>query len=261
MSTVIKTDAVVLRSMDYRETSKIITLYTRQSGRMGVMVKGARQRKNTFGSTLEPLSYIAAVIYTKEGRDLQLLTECDHRRVFRSIPASLEKMTVGLAVLEIMNLVTHDGQDNNPLFDLLVETLTVLDGPIANPDLLLAYFEIALAVVLGFRPALGVCVECGKEIPQLTADEEYAFDLSRGGLLCRSCANPRTADARLSPETVDLLRLFLHHPPAMLTGLGEISLQTTAAVKKFTWMFLRYHVHGLRTLKSEKVFSAIQQIF
>jgi DNA repair protein RecO len=259
MSTILKTEAVVLRTMDYRETSKILTLYTRQSGKMGVMVKGARQRKNSFGSTLEPLSHIAAVIYTKEGRDLQLLTECDHCRVFRAIPTSLEKMTAGLAVLEIMNLVTHDGEENIPLFDLLVGTIAVLDGPFTNPGLVLAYFEIALAAVLGFRPALGQCVECGKEIPQKTADGEYAFDLPRGGLLCLSCANPRTSSVRLSPETADLVRLFLRHSPGIIASLGEINQQTTAAVKNFTWMFLRYHVHGLRMLKSEKIFSDIQQ--
>jgi DNA repair protein RecO len=259
MSTIIKTDAVILRTMDYRETSKIITLYTRQSGKMGVIVKGARQRKNPFGSTLEPLSFITAVIYTKEGRDLQLLTECDHRRVFRAIPASLEKMTAGLAMLEIMNLVTHDGEENHPLFDLLVDTITALDGPIKNPDLLLAYFEIGLAAVLGFRPTLGECVECGQVIPEEKADGGYAFDLPRGGLLCLSCAHPRTTRMPISPEMADLLRLFLRHPPAMVADLGEIGDQSIAALKNFTWMFLRYHVHGLRVLRSEKIFSAVHQ--
>lgn len=259
MSTIIKTEAVILRTMDYRETSKILTLYTRHSGKMGVMVKGARQRKNSFGSTLEPLSFISAVIYTKEGRDLQLLTESDHLKVFRAIPASLEKMAAGLAMLEIVHLVTHDGEENVPLFDLLVGTITALDGEIRYPDLLLAYFEIRLADVLGFRPVLDRCVLCGNEIVRNNEAGDSVFDLPRGGLLCQSCTTPMPARERISHEMSDLLRLFLRHPPEVIAGLGEIGDQATAALKNFTWMFLRYHVHGLRVLKTEKIFSAVHQ--
>ena len=67
---IVHSDAIVLRSIDYGETSRIVTLFTRERGKIGVMAKGARANRSRFGSTLEPLSHINVVLYYKPGRDL-----------------------------------------------------------------------------------------------------------------------------------------------------------------------------------------------
>ncbi|HUN65635.1 MAG TPA: DNA repair protein RecO [Bacteroidota bacterium] len=256
MSEIIRTDAVVLRSIDYRETSKIVTLYTRHAGRMGVLVKGARQKKNPFGSTLEPLSYISAVIYTKEGRDLQLLTAADFRKMFRSLPAALDSLAPALAILEIVNRVTHDGEENHPLFDLVVGTLSALDESLAPPPFLLAYFEFRLAAVLGFRPQMDACASCGKAPSAGRPEDLWAFDHSRGAILCSDCADGQAAADTISGATVALLGLFLAQPPEVAVRPGNLSEVSAAAVKNAAWRYLRYHAHGLRDLAAEKIFIA-----
>ena len=70
---IVKTDAIVLKSMRFRETSKIVTFYTRRYGKIAAVAKGARETKNKFGAALEPMTGVNLVFYKKEQRDLQLV--------------------------------------------------------------------------------------------------------------------------------------------------------------------------------------------
>ena len=99
MSSIVKTEAVVLKSMKYRETSKIITFYTRDFGKVKAIAKGARQPKNKFGSSLEPMSYVLVVLYRKEHRDLQLISQCDLIKTFRHLSEDLDKMAVCMSAI------------------------------------------------------------------------------------------------------------------------------------------------------------------
>jgi DNA repair protein RecO (recombination protein O) len=72
-----KTEAVVLKSMNYRDSSKIVTFYTRGFGKVKCIAKGARQMKSKFGAGLEPITNVSLVLYKKEHRELQLVSQCD----------------------------------------------------------------------------------------------------------------------------------------------------------------------------------------
>ena len=90
MSDIITSEAVVLRSMKYRETSKIVTFYTKEAGKISGIVKGARQSKNKYGSTLEPMSYVSLVFYQNEKRDLQMVSSCDWVKTFRYLMEDID---------------------------------------------------------------------------------------------------------------------------------------------------------------------------
>ena len=72
-----KTEAVVLKAVKYRETSKIVTLYTKKFGKINAVAKGAMLTTSKFGASLEPMSYILAVLYKKETREVQFLSQAD----------------------------------------------------------------------------------------------------------------------------------------------------------------------------------------
>ena len=91
-----KVEAVVLRSMNYQESSKILTIYTRESGTMGVLVKGARRAKSKFGASLEPLAHINAIVYVKESRELQLLTDAELLSSFPKTQEEFDKLFISL---------------------------------------------------------------------------------------------------------------------------------------------------------------------
>ena len=124
---IVRTEAVVLRRMDYGETSQIVTLFTREKGRLAVMAKGARLPKSRFGSSLQPMSYMQAVLYYKASRGLQTLTESAHVQHFARIGHSLEKLSVGQRVMELTYALLHEEEANPLVFNLLVETLYQLN--------------------------------------------------------------------------------------------------------------------------------------
>ena len=127
-----KTEAVVLKSMRYRETSKIVTLYTREFGRVGVLAKGAREMRNKFGGALEPLTVISAVFYRKEGRDLHLLSQADIMKPLLRLHGDFAAMSVGLGIAELMEQLAREEERHVAFFELLVQALEVLDGGRSN---------------------------------------------------------------------------------------------------------------------------------
>lgn len=149
---ILRTDAVVLRTMRYGETSRIVTLFTRDRGKMGVLARGARAAKSRFGSAVQPLACIEAVLSTKDTRTLQTLREASHLRRFPRLAADLDRLTAALRMVELVNALTQDEEAAPALFDLLVATLGGLDVPETHPANALLFFELRLAGLLGFQP-------------------------------------------------------------------------------------------------------------
>src|SRR3989304_672478 len=104
---IVSTDAIVLRSMKYGDTSKIVTLYSRKYGKIKVIAKGARSAKSKYGASLEPMTHSSIVIYKTEHRELHLLSKCEIASPFHKLNDDGDKMVVGLALVEIVNMVMH----------------------------------------------------------------------------------------------------------------------------------------------------------
>ncbi len=149
---IVRSEAVVLRSLPYGETSQIVTLYTRQLGTIAVMAKGARQPKSRFGSALQPMSYVQTVFYYKPNRDLHTLSECSHVAPLNGITRSLERIAVGLRLIELTRTLLPDPEPNPRVFNLLLRVLVRLDQAETRAANLLPYFQLKLAAILGFEP-------------------------------------------------------------------------------------------------------------
>ncbi|MBE2186895.1 MAG: DNA repair protein RecO [Rhodothermales bacterium] len=149
---ILRTDAVVLRAMRYGETSRIVTLFTRDYGKIAVLARGARATKSRFGGAVQPLACIEAVLSTKETRTLQTLRETSYTRRFPTLAADLDRLSAGLRMAELVNALTEDEEATPALFDLLVATLDGLDAPGTHPANALLFFELRLAALLGFQP-------------------------------------------------------------------------------------------------------------
>ena len=186
---IVRTEAVVLTSMKYRESSRILKLYTRSSGKVSVIAKGARQTKSKFGSALQPMAHVTAVLYWKVDRDLQLLTQCDIVVHFRHLGEDIERMSGGMAVVELVDAVSHAEEENVPLFELLVNTLGAMNNATKQPRNALYYFEVHLLDILGFRPNFSSCFHCGIPLDERAlGGQEGELRVGLGGILCGRCA-------------------------------------------------------------------------
>jgi len=255
MSTIVKTEAIVLRSVNIRESSKVVTFYTRQFGKVAGMVKGARQSKSKFGSSLEPMSYVLLVFYKKEGRDIQTVSHCDLMKPFRKLYEDLDKMAVGMTMIELVNIVAHEQEQNIELFTLLQRTLNTLNTATHSPSNLLYYFEIRLAKVLGFEPIFGHCVSCRKELKEVAEVRSYKIHVEKGGLICAKCSAVYGHTALLPAGILKIFRQILTSNEMEAVFDFEVDEKMRNIMESFIWTYLRYHISGLRALKSDQVFS------
>ncbi len=188
---ILSSDAIILRSMRYGDTSKIVTAFTRGHGRVSFIAKGARSRQNRFGSSLEPLTHAQLVFYHKQGRDLQLLSQADTITSFRHIGDDHHRLASGFTMIELVHATTHDEERHEEVLDLLLAALAWMNSPDTADDEVLLHFILRFTALLGFGADLRTCSACGAALdprdPTLTS---FSLDPRTGGHVCRDCAGP-----------------------------------------------------------------------
>jgi DNA repair protein RecO (recombination protein O) len=176
--------ALVLRVVEFSETSSVVTLFTREFGKVRGLAKGARRLKGPFESALDLLALCRIVLLRKSSDALDLLTEAKLEKRFRPAARDLSSLYAGYYVAELLNELTDDADPHPEVFDFAVETLAALQrGDVALAPLVLR-FELAVLRSLGHLPSLDACVECGQRVE---AVGRIAFGLGSGGVLCARC--------------------------------------------------------------------------
>jgi DNA repair protein RecO (recombination protein O) len=166
-----KTTGIVLRVIAFSETSCIVTLMTREFGKITAIAKGARRPKSPFEAALDVLAICRIVFLDKSSGAMSLLTEAKLERRFRSSATNLKRLYAGYYIIELLNSLTDDGDSNPALFDLAVETIARVDSDDIDESQLnetLLRFELRLLELLGHLPMLTKCVSCGREKTSLT---------------------------------------------------------------------------------------------
>ena len=189
-----KTIALVLHTVDFSETSLVLTLFTRDFGKVRALAKGGRRLKGPFESALDLLALCRIVFLRKSSESLDLLTEAKLQRRFKIAGRNVSSLYAGYYVAELLDLLTDDYDPHPELFDLAEETLAGLSAGEAVA-LRVLRFELRTLGVLGHFPSLDVCAECGRTVP---AAGRVAFGQLSGGVLCESCRVGRKQVARVS---------------------------------------------------------------
>jgi len=254
---IVKTEAIVLKTMKYRETSKIATLFTKRFGKLSVIAKGARQRDSRVGSALDSLNYVQAVLYKKEGKDLHLLSQCDVIKHFGRLTREMDRLSPAMTVLELIQTVAHAEEESSSLFEALTDALETINDAQQNVQSVLLHFELRLLDLLGFRPDLMKCAGCRKTLESVTGGTKSGFfRLSPGGFFCTGCGKGSGGSAGAARETIKVLR-ELQNISSIRASELILSPSCRDEARKILWYFLRSHVEGMKRLKSEAVFSAV----
>ena len=193
----VATPAVVLSTLRYGETSKIVRLATREHGVQSAIAKGADRPKSRFGASLQPFSSGVAHLIVKDTRELQLLTAFDVTRVRIDLAADLDRFAAAAVLAEVM-LRFAPADPHPPSFDLLEDALRLLEvTPPAAADAIGLRILWRMVSVLGFAPSLDACARDGAPVDP---HGPLAFSARDGGAVCRACADVAAttlpADAR-----------------------------------------------------------------
>jgi DNA repair protein RecO (recombination protein O) len=240
--TLVSTPAVVLHTLRYGETSKIVRLLTRDHGVQSAMAKGAHRPRNKFGGRLQVLSEGIAQIYLKPQRELHTLAEFDVTDEHQGLARDVRRFTAGAALAELVMRLSPE-EPSPEMYQLVQAGLASLaSGPKEDIE------EIALRVLwsvvglLGFAPSMDACARDGRQIPAGGA----AFSVDDGGLVCRACAAGR-ATSRLGPDDRRVLTVFVEQSD---DPVGPLSPKHMAAHRRLLTRFVERHVAEGTTLKA-----------
>ncbi len=231
-----KTQGIVLGSIDWHETSKIVTFYTKDFGKIRGVAKGAKRKKSKF-SPLEILSRHTIVFYEREDKDLYTLGECQAEETFPNIRKDIKKVAYGAYLAELVNAVSTS-EKNELLFDLFSKALHFLEKK-EDSEIIIRAFETRLLDILGFGLHLNTCLICKKELK-----ENFKFNPGLGGLIC--IHHPQDG-IRISEET----RNFLKNP-----GIKKVSSEARKELKTILQNSVLYHIG--KKLKSLDFLEAIE---
>lgn len=203
-----KATALVIRATDFSETSRIVTLWTRELGKVRALAKGGRRLKSNFDVALDLLSLCGIVLLRKSSGSLDLLTEARVEERFPHLRTDLSALYGAYYVAELLGEWTQDYDPHPSLFEAALETLRNLGQPGVLTGPCVAHFELVLLRELGYGPALDFCADCGEAVSSSLALEEgpgvraealstmeLAFSAAGGGVLCARC-QPRQRDRR-----------------------------------------------------------------
>jgi DNA repair protein RecO (recombination protein O) len=189
-----KAEALVLRTTDWSDTSRIATLWTREFGKVRALAKGGRRLKSAFENALDLLTHCSIVFLRKSSGSLDLLTEARVVQRFGRLHRDLSALHAAYYVAELLSDWTEDYDPHPALFDEALATLRdvgLADEPTVATGLRVMRFEAVMLRELGYSPSLDACAACGEEL----SGPATAFSASAGGVLCPRCT-PRVRERR-----------------------------------------------------------------
>jgi len=198
----VRSPAIVTRVVEVFETSLVVTLFTRELGKVSALAKGGRRLKSPFVGGLDLLGVSDIVLLPKSSEALDLLTEAAPIERFPCLRRDLAALYAGFHIAELLTDLTDHHDPHPKLFDAARITLRHLGDASLRPRRVLR-FELACLRELGLTPMLDDCAQCGVPVD---VRDSAAFGLAIGGTLCPACAVGRPHVVTLSHRTIEALR-------------------------------------------------------
>lgn len=233
-----RAEAIVLRTHKLGEADRIITLLTRDRGKVRAVAKGVRRTKSKFGARLEPFSRVDLLVF--EGKNLDIITQAESLNAYgQDLALDYSLWTAGQTMLETADRLTpEESISAESQYLLLVGALrTLVTGEHPSSMVLDAYLLRSLSMA-GYAPTLDACVICG------SAGNQPFFHVSTGGALCVDHRVPGSVAPK--EESIELMR-------ALLTGDWQVAdaaqQRAQTEVSGIVSAYTQWHLErGLRSL-------------
>ena len=251
----VTTECIVLRSRKQGDTSKIVSLYTREFGLLDVIAKGARDAKSKFGSSLEPFTCTMATFYKKEGKDLYLLSKAETKSAWGNLRSDLDHIEGATKVVELLLRAQHHEEGNLELYNLVKDSFLAMDVAqkgVGVTSILFAYY-LQYMHLAGFEIRLHNA-EAGER-------SGWYFDIEKGEAVCIQSASDMHSERlqRLTPEVLASIR-HLERSGVRSAASLKLSAQARHSLEQLFRSYFSMHIEGMQhgRSKSGKVFSAMK---
>ena len=234
-------DAVVLRRLDYGEADRILTLLTREHGKLSAIAKGSRRAKARSASGLD--LFARSRMMLAKGHNLDVVAQTERRGDVRHISGDLQRTAYACLVAEVADKVLEERHPVDDIFELVVGTIDRLNVPARSPRVEGAWFLMQILELLGYAPQLMACPACNQALPEAAG----WFSPLLGGVLCRRCGEHNQSGSALSLNGLKVLRVMAAGDDALFDRL-RLSPELLHEVESVLEAQLEYHLD--RQLKS-----------
>ncbi|MFH1878884.1 MAG: DNA repair protein RecO [Candidatus Omnitrophota bacterium] len=233
---VLSTEGILLRKYFLRETSYLITFFTKDYGKIKGVIKGVRNPYPQFAGNFEIFTRCHILFYKKKKSHLDLITQCDMLDFFLPVRKEIRRLAYASYFIELTDIATTDYDINCQLYDTLVECLRMLgvDPEIKN---ICRIFEIKLLQSAGLSPELDMCSVCGSP-----PYDSKIFSVSSGGLVCGKCRRNTALCTEISSGALNFMRQIKKSELAKAVRF-KASREVGAEIEEVLIKFLRYHIN------------------
>ncbi len=210
-------EAIVMHRSDVGEADRLLTVLSRERGKLRLNAKGARKVSSRKAGHVE--LFVRSKMLIAKGRgEIDIVSQVDTIDAYRGLREDLTRSTYAHYAVELVDAFAEEGSEQPELFDLLAEALKWIETTSHLP-LTARYFELRLLTLAGFQPQLFYCVEKGEPLEEIAPDEFYGWSPASGGVLCPVHAQDRSDSSRLSLSALKVLRHALRTDYATFTAL------------------------------------------
>lgn len=194
----IKTDGIVLRTTDYKDNDRLLTVLTHELGKITVRARGAKSSRSKLKAACQLMAFSELTLLEYQGR--YILTESVTKELFSPLQNDLERLSLASYFLQVTECVAPEEDPVPEVLSLLLNALYALAKLRKPQDLVKAVFELRLCCMIGFLPDLRGCMVCGRSQPD-------RFNIAQGALQCAGCRNENTDGIRLPVSAATLAAL------------------------------------------------------
>lgn len=243
-----KCEGIVIRTIDYGESNKIVTLFTREWGKVAAMAKGAKKPSSRLSAITQLFTYGHYLIQKSQG--IGSMQQGEVIQTMRGIQEDIFATAYASYIAELTDRATEEKRPNPYLFELLLQTLHYMSEGL-DLDILTYIYEMKMLNVLGLYPKLDECVVCKQ------TEGRFAFSVKEGGFLCDRCYDKDPYHFSISPSTVKLLRLFYYID---LERLGKISVRDETKKELYRVISAYYDEYSGLMLKTKRFLNQLDEL-
>lgn len=200
-----RSEAIVLRRTDFGEADRLLTLYSRDFGKMKAVAKGARKPQSRKTGHVE--QFMRSNFLFASGREIAVLTQAEMVEPYAALRDDLILTTYAAYLVELLDRFTVEEDKHSGIYQLIADALGWLTG---HDDVLLIarFYELRLLGLAGFQPQLFHCVGCGESIEE----QDQFFSAELGGVLCPECRDEDRRAVGVTAVSIKVLRYLQTRP-------------------------------------------------
>jgi len=197
----LKIQGVVLKTVNFGEADKIVTLLSKEHGKIQAVAKGARRTRSKLIAGTQLFCYGEFLLF--KGKTWYYVNQVEMKNSFYKIRNDLERLSCSTYIIQLISEVAQPEQPCKEIFNLSVEALRMFAEGKGNSQLVLRAVELKIMDLSGFRPVVNRCVNCGKPA------DLYYFSPVSGGVVCNDCKRADLSCYSISPTTIELMKAML----------------------------------------------------